>query len=120
MLAQRRIRQVVFTSDRANHQRLINEVVNTSPFFTQVGNRMFADAWLLHNYQVMKHLKDYPSPVLVVEGKQDVMSEETAQLIASSFSTAQLALIDQCGHYPWIDNPQPYFDRIESFLRKKQ
>jgi proline iminopeptidase len=119
LLAQRRIRQVAFTYDRANHQRVVNEVVNTSPFFIQVGNRMFADAWLLHDYQVMSHLKDYASPVLVLEGKQDVMSIETAQAITASFSTAHLVLIDRCGHYPWIDNPEPYFSQIESFLGKK-
>lgn len=119
MLAQRRIRQVAFTYDRANHQRLINEIVNTSPFFIQVGNRMFADAFVLHDYQVLSHLKDYPSPVLVLDGKQDVLGIETIQLIVSSFSNAQLVLIDQCGHYPWIDNPVPYFNQIESFLRKK-
>ncbi|RZK35313.1 MAG: hypothetical protein EOO61_12115 [Hymenobacter sp.] len=119
LLAQRRIRQVAFTYDRANHQRVVNEVVNTSPFFIQVGNRMFADAWLLHDYQVMSHLKDYASPVLVLEGKQDVMSIETAQTITASFSTAHLVLIDRCGHYPWIDNPEPYFAQIESFLDKK-
>lgn len=119
MLAQRRIRQVAFTYDRTNHQRLINEIVNTSPFFIQVGNRMFADAFVHHDYQVMSHLKDYPSPVLVLDGKQDVLGIETTQLIVSSFSNAQLVLIDQCGHYPWIDNPEPYFSQIESFLSKK-
>ena len=116
LLAQRRIRQVAYTYDRANHQRLINEIVNTSPFFIQVGNRMFADAWLLHDYQVMSHLKNYPSPVLVLDGKQDVMGIETAQFITSSFSTARLVLIDECGHYPWIDNPKPYFRAIDSFI----
>lgn len=118
LLAQRRIRQVAFTYDRANHQRVIAEVVNTSPFFIQVGNRMFADAWLLHDYQVMSHLKDYAAPVLVLAGKQDVLGIETAQSITASFTTARLVVIDRCGHYPWIDNPAPYFGQIESFLRR--
>ena len=120
MLAQRRIRQVAFTYDRANHQRLINEIVNTSPFFIQVGNRMFADVFLTHDYQIMNHLKGYSAPVLVLDGKQDVLGIETTQFIVSSFSNAHLVLIDQCGHYPWIDNPAPYFTQIETFLRHKR
>ena len=91
---------MAFTYDRANHQRVINEVFTTSPFFIRVGNRMFADAWLLYDYQVTHHLIDYASPVLVLEGKQDVMSVETAQYVTSSFSTAHLVLIDRSGHYP--------------------
>ncbi|MES2731186.1 MAG: alpha/beta fold hydrolase [Bacteroidota bacterium] len=118
MLEQRRIRQVAFTYDRANHQRLIDEVVNTSPFNPEVGNRMFADAWVLHEYPVMKNLKKYPSPVLVLEGRQDIMSVETSQFIQSCFSNAQLVIIEQCGHYPWIDNPKPYFQEIKLFLSK--
>jgi proline iminopeptidase len=118
MLEQRRIRQVAFTYDRANHQRLIDEVVNTSPFNPEVGNRMFADAWVLHEYPVMNNLKKYPSPVLVLEGRQDIMSVETAQFIQSCFSNAQLQIIEQCGHYPWIDNPEPYFQEIKLFLSK--
>lgn len=118
-LAQRRIRQVAFTYDRANHQRLIDEIVNTSPFFIQVGNRLFADVFIHHDYQIMNHLKAYPSAVLVLDGKQDVLGIETTQLVVASFSNARLVLIDQCGHYPWIDNPTPYFDQIESFLNRK-
>lgn len=118
-LEQRRIRQIAFSYSRNNHQRIVNEIVNTSPFFIQVGNRMFADVWIHHDYTVMSHLKTYPSPVLVLEGRQDVMSVETAQLIQSCFTKAQLTIIEQCGHYPWVDNPTPYFAQIKSFLKVK-
>ena len=118
MVEQRRIRQVAFTYNRANHQRLVNEVVNTSPFFSQVGNRMFADVFIQNDYSVMNRLKTYPAPVLVLEGRQDIMSVETAKYIQSCFSNAQLAIIEQCGHYPWIDNPIPYFTQIKTFLEQ--
>ena len=113
---QRRLRQVAFTYNRANSQRLIREVVNTSPSYSQVGNRMFGDVWIHHDYPLMKQLKKYPSAVLVLEGKQDVMSVETAQLIQSCFSNAQLSIIDQCGHYPGLIT-LPYF---KSFLKQNQ
>ncbi len=55
-------------------------------------------------------------PVLVIQGKNDIISIETAQEIANSFGNAKLVLIDNCGHYGWLDAEEIYLKSIKLFL----
>jgi proline iminopeptidase len=57
-------------------------------------------------------------PVLVIQGKNDVISIETAEEIKNSFGNSKLKLLDNCGHYGWLDSPTEYFEAIDSFLKK--
>lgn len=60
--------------------------------------------------------KNFTKPVLVLQGKNDIISIETAQEIANAFPNSKLVLMDNCAHYGWLDAPKVYFDSIKSFL----
>ncbi len=62
---------------------------------------------------------DCKIPVLVVQGKNDIISIETAQEIANTFGNSKLVLIDNCGHYGWLDNEKFYIETLKSFLNDK-
>ena len=55
-------------------------------------------------------------PTLIVHGVQDPIplasSEEAAQIIG-----AKLVRIEECGHVPYVEQPQPLFAAIDAFLR---
>jgi proline iminopeptidase len=57
-------------------------------------------------------------PVLILQGKNDIISLETAQEIKNSFGNANVILLENCAHYGWLDNPKHYFEAIEKFLKK--
>lgn len=61
--------------------------------------------------------KQHTIPVLVIQGLNDIISAETAKEIQNSFGSATLVLLDECGHYGWLDAPQDYFGAIEKFLK---
>jgi len=52
----------------------------------------------------------------LVHGRQDAVAEggvvEAHHLIKSS----RLALIDKCGHVPWIEQPEELWKAVEAFI----
>ncbi len=55
-------------------------------------------------------------PVLVLQGKEDIISVETAQEIADSFGNSQIILLENCAHFGWLDSKDKYLDEIKLFL----
>ncbi|MBK8855967.1 MAG: alpha/beta fold hydrolase [Saprospiraceae bacterium] len=64
--------------------------------------------------------KSLDIPVLVIQGKNDIISTETAMEIKNSFGNASLLLLDNCGHYGWLDAREVYFTSIQKFLHQNQ
>lgn len=58
----------------------------------------------------------FNQPVLVLQGKNDIITIETAKEIAVAFPNSKLVLMDNCAHYGWLDAPELYFNSIKSFL----
>ena len=54
-------------------------------------------------------------PTLIVHGRQDPIplasSEECARALG-----ARLVVLDQCGHVPYVEQPDALFEAIEEFL----
>ncbi|WP_284653094.1 alpha/beta fold hydrolase [Flavobacterium terrisoli] len=59
---------------------------------------------------------DFKQPVLILQGKNDIISIETAQEIATAFPNSKLVLMDHCAHYGWLDAKDIYFNSIQKFL----
>lgn len=57
------------------------------------------------------------TPVLIIQGKNDIISVETAQEIKKSFGNAQIHILENCAHYGWLDKPEVYFKTIKQFLK---
>lgn len=68
------------------------------------------------NYDCKESLADFSQPVLIIQGKQDIVTTEMAMLTNRVFSNAKLVLLDSCGHYGWLDQEEKYFDEIKKYL----
>lgn len=67
-------------------------------------------------YDCAGKFKNFKKSVIVLEGKNDIITTDTAKEIADAFPNSKLVLIDNCGHYGWLDAPTIYFDSIKTFL----
>lgn len=63
-----------------------------------------------------QQLKTFTKPVLIIQGRQDILKEETAYKSQNAFKNSKLILLDHCGHYGWLDAPVEYFSAIDTFL----
>lgn len=67
-------------------------------------------------FDCSQQLKTFTKPVLIIQGKQDILKEETAIKSQKAFKNSKLVLLDHCGHYGWLDSSIEYFSAIEAFL----
>jgi proline iminopeptidase len=55
--------------------------------------------------------------VLVVQGKQDwLVPALTGEHIHEGIAQSMLLELDECGHFPWIEQPTKFFSAIDQFL----
>lgn len=69
------------------------------------------------HFDCSSKLKSFDKPVIVIQGKNDILDIKTAEKIHAAFPKSTLVLIDKCGHYGWLDAPDAYFSAINQFLK---
>ena len=79
-----------------------------------VRTAMFND--VAAHYDVKAALHDTTIPTLLVYGSDDPSRSAEATLDAV-FPHAVKAVIADAGHFPWIENPVPFYAAIRAFLR---
>jgi proline iminopeptidase len=78
-----------------------------------VTRALFAD--IGKHYDVKAALRGTPIPALVLYGTDDPARSAEAQLDAL-FPHATKVMIADAGHFPWIENPAPFYAAIRAFL----
>jgi len=59
-------------------------------------------------------LEKVKAPVLVIHGKQDPL--ETAEEVHETFAGSRLEVIDDAGHFPWLEQPERFYKVFDGFL----
>ena len=59
-------------------------------------------------------LKNLKAPVLVLHGKQDPL--ETAQEVHEAIAGSRLEIIEEAGHFPWLEKPDEVYGVLGEFL----
>jgi proline iminopeptidase len=59
-------------------------------------------------------LEKVKAPVLVLHGRQDPL--ETAEEVHATFPGSKLKWIENAGHFPWLEQPAPFFAALGGFL----
>ncbi|WP_223034779.1 alpha/beta fold hydrolase [Hanstruepera marina] len=62
--------------------------------------------------------RSFKNPVLIIQGKQDVMGDTIAKEAHKLFENSELVFLDDCVHYGWLEQPESYYRKINSFLDK--
>jgi proline iminopeptidase len=75
---------------------------------------LFAD--LAKSYDVRAGLRTLDRPTLIVHGHQDPIGDKTAEDLHSLIQSSTLIYLDECGHFPWLEQPEAFRQAIDSFL----
>ncbi|WP_250435042.1 alpha/beta fold hydrolase [Hanstruepera flava] len=62
--------------------------------------------------------RSFKNPVLIIQGKQDVMGDTIAKEAHKLLENSELVFLDECVHYGWLEQPEVYYRKINSFLDK--
>ena len=97
--------------DRAKAQPLIDGLTedsfNDKAFWALVGQ--FSPA-----FDLRPGLKNLKAPVLVIHGKSDPL--ETAQEVHEAIAGSKLEIIENAGHFPWLEQPDAFYPLLGGFL----
>lgn len=74
----------------------------------------------LRGWSVEARLDRVSAPTLVLCGRCDLFTTpECSKRIASRVSDAELVWFEHSGHFPWLDEPDPFFAVVESFFARR-
>jgi proline iminopeptidase len=68
------------------------------------------------HFDCSEQLKSFSRPVLIIQGKEDIVNSETAEKAHSVLKHSKIVYMNHCIHYGWLDNKEVYFREINSFL----
>lgn len=108
-----KLKQASYMFDR-NNVSIIAEAFTINSFSSDMSKNMWID--LEKYYDLRKPLKNFDKPVLLLCGRQDPIGETTAYQIRETLTQAELMFIEECGHYPWIEQPKKFYEIINSFI----
>ncbi len=74
------------------------------------------DEDLQKSYDLRDALPKLSRPVLIIHGHQDPIGDKTAEDIHALIPSSTLRYINQCGHFPWIEQPEEMRSIIAKFL----
>jgi len=87
-----------------------------TPF--RVVGRVQQSVWAsLGDFDLTPALAHVAIPALIVHGREDPIPLESSQAAAQALR-ARLVVLDDCGHVPYVEQPQSLFDAVREFLTR--
>ena len=76
---------------------------------------VFKDMRKMH-FDCKESLKDFKQPVLIIQGRQDVVGDEAAYKAHLVFPNSKLVFINKSCHYAWLEQSEKYKAEVEDFI----
>jgi proline iminopeptidase len=81
-----------------------------------IEQRLYEQTWDRDDYDLLTRLRQVRVPTLVIHGDADLIPVELARHIAEAIPDALLEVLDDCGHFAYLDQPERTEDAITGFL----
>ena len=89
---------------------------NLTPF--RVTGRVQQQVWdSLGDYDLIPRLHQLKVPTIIIHGRDDPIPVESSMEGARAMG-AELVLLDDCGHVPYVEQPAALFSALDSFLAR--
>ena len=115
------------------HLEMVTTLAVRSSFYSPEAANRFAElyrATYAYNPMVAEHLLpslDYAqlwaqlhritAPLLILYGYQDFEPITQAYLLKDQLPQVQVSLLNECGHVPWLERPETFYQALITFLR---
>lgn len=72
----------------------------------------------VRDYNIVDQLSKVRIPTLVLHGVSDVIPLEYAEEIHENIEGSVFVVLEQCGHFPYIEKPDEFFDAVDTFMNE--
>jgi proline iminopeptidase len=81
-----------------------------------IENRLYEQTWETEGYDLIPKLKALDVPTLVVHAEQDFVPVALAARIAESMPRGRLVVLEDCGHFSYLEAPAAFHDAVVAFF----
>lgn len=81
-----------------------------------IGERLQDQTWHVSEYNLLEKLRACKAQTLVIHGAQDFIPVACASHIAEAVPGARLVVIDDCGHFAYLERSPDVFKAIKAFV----
>jgi proline iminopeptidase len=81
-----------------------------------IEHRLYDDTWNRDGYSTLPRLTALRIPTLVLHGDHDLFSTECARHIAGAIPGARCVVLEDCGHFAYMEQPEAVRRAIAEFL----
>jgi proline iminopeptidase len=106
-----------YVYDPAHIPFVVEALTRPGANFPEVRGLVWADLQRV-GYDLHEELRSFPEPALLLSGRQDIIGDEVPLRIHASLPHSELVWLNESSHYPWLDQPDAYFEAIDGFLRR--
>lgn len=86
-------------------------ILNGAKVYSAVYQNVYSKGFNLH-----PSLKKLCIPTLIIHGDNDPIPFCTAESIHASIPQSKFVLMEECGHFPYVEKPDSFFDHVLKFL----
>jgi len=83
-----------------------------------VEDRLMADTWQRPDYDLMPRLASLRVPALILYGDHDFIPRAISDHLARALPLAQLVILENCGHFAYLECPGAVDTALEDFDRR--
>lgn len=80
---------------------------------------IFKNQIFMQPFNILSDIEKIKCPTLIIHGNEDVMPLASAEHIHSAIPASRLVKIDECGHFPFVEQPETFFKAINDFLKSR-
>lgn len=78
--------------------------------------KIFDEEVYMKPFNLLSDLSKLQCPTFIIHGDIDPIPFETVEHIHKAISGSKILKIDHCGHFPYIEQPEVFFEAMQSFL----
>lgn len=82
-------------------------------------NQIFWDNTLAKPFDLHEALKKLRILTLIIHGDDDPIPVHTAEHLHKSIVGSKYVVLKDCGHFPYVEQPEGYFQSVNEFLKGK-
>lgn len=79
--------------------------------------RLYAETWLNPAYDLRPRLRGLQMPALIIHGDRDLFPLDGVTAVAKSLPHARLVVLDDCGHFAFLERPAEVQAAVADCLR---
>lgn len=78
---------------------------------------IFKNQIFMQPFDILSKIKMIRCPTLIIHGNEDAIPLVSSEHIHDAINSSELVKIEQCGHFPFVEQPALFFKAIDNFLK---